>query len=275
MTARRTSSPLSPIGRIANLLHVGCAPAPQVWVAAAVPAALEAFASVITPSFKQVVKQTTGSSWLHQAKAEMEEAAQEAGITAPEGLEVLFKLAEFVDIFAWYMFLADVATEFVVNWTSNIWMFSPCNPDEDAKTFTAILPFGGFSQAHDWVIGPAWLRWRDGETSVEASRITVPPHSTVSIGAWLKLIPFIGVPGTYSTRLINDTTGEVLNMSTSSVADQATGNHPLFWHHYSTTGDQAESFSLQVRLEDNPAMVEYIASDGNLTAFIHKGGSFD
>jgi hypothetical protein len=201
----------TPFGGLVRFLANPCLPSFQILAEAAEPAALKLFYSLLPFDKKSAIKILTGKSWLCHAKG----IAQELTMVEPEeeslGLKFAFTLNEIVDEASWYIYLADVTTNFLANWTTQVLRMTNCKPDprvkygstRDVEGFpTSNGTYQGFENAFgmypDWPAGQpdGWMLEPGDEFTTTFSITLIPPG---------------GGPGVVPTsvKLIDTDTGQI------------------------------------------------------------------
>jgi hypothetical protein len=145
------------LGRTANILATPCAAEPMIWVEAAwinLPHLLFGFIKPFKLAMDYNIHTGRGSRWglphggPRKGKrgrapygAIVEGLIEDAGkIFGPEASWAMFALGDLALKAEWYFFLADLSTEFLVNWVSTAYMWGGC-------------PVPGFPTAHAHAIG--------------------------------------------------------------------------------------------------------------------------
>lgn len=119
-----------PIGFGQSITIYPCAPSIPVIFEGLEAASAKLFLSLISPSWKTDVKWLTGGTWLHDIREVMLDAELiDPVLIDATGTRALFLVADFVDTFAWWMFVAGLTVEFLMDWTTQVWQMSGCLPD--------------------------------------------------------------------------------------------------------------------------------------------------
>lgn len=112
---------------IKRILYLPCDTPPSLWVEAGLPAVIKAIYSIASPDIKEAFHKVVGKSMVCSLKQEIN-VARQADSAIPEAVKrAVFKVAEWADMLVWYGFLASVALDGMLDWTSQILKFSACN----------------------------------------------------------------------------------------------------------------------------------------------------
>lgn len=141
------------VGGVKRLLVLPCSSPVEVYVETLVPAIIGAFYTLIEPDPKEVYHKVTGKSFICDVTTSAEKAYAMTGREANATTRFLFKSAAVYDIATWWFFLADIAAEGLVNWTSMIYNQRECNNKNDPNYgsgpgFSGAL-VGGFANANN------------------------------------------------------------------------------------------------------------------------------
>lgn len=203
------------VGYGKKLTIISCAVTPMVIFEAAGLAAIQCFISFEGPNLKQDIKDVTGGSWLHNIKEYMIEAdAVEADINA-YGVRALFEVAEVVDALVWWVFLASVLAEFLIEWSTQINRIGHCVPTPgeywvDGRDAESVL-------VPDFVWRPA-CAFYNCETN-QGTHVDVGSTHTINKGQEITLVcaqlwgDVANHPQQVQQRVIRDATGEQLDYS--------------------------------------------------------------
>lgn len=115
------------VGGIKRVLALPCSNPVEVYVETLVPAVIGAFYTIIEPDPKEIYHKVTGKSFICDVTTSAEKAYAMTGREANATTRFLFKSAAVYDIATWWFFLADIAAEGLVNWTSMIYNQRECN----------------------------------------------------------------------------------------------------------------------------------------------------
>jgi hypothetical protein len=169
---------ISDVGAILRFISLPCASDPMLYVEAAVPALLKAFWEIASPDPKEVYHKVWGQSFVCSLKQTMVEAREFAGQEPAFYERALFSIAEIVDMAIWYLFLADVGEDALINWGSQIIQLSGCF-DHTHKIKSGPMWLGGIYDATGpWAISCSVV---DGSDIVPMA-VTIPPGRSGFVG---------------------------------------------------------------------------------------------
>lgn len=117
------------VDNITNLLFAPCDDPPSLWVTTGVPALLKAFTTILTPDFKEGYHKLVGQSLYHDWKQSIKDAHEEESVIGDGFRNFVFGMADKVDMASWYMFLAGVAEDGLLDWTSQVYKMANCVGD--------------------------------------------------------------------------------------------------------------------------------------------------
>lgn len=121
------------IGFCLRIVILPCSPKPSVFVETLLPALLKAFVAYEGPDAKHVVHKLTGRSALKSTRLLLNDAIEaipEVGLLDSAATRFVFDLIGVVDVLAWWLFLADIAYDFFIDWSTSIYQVSGCLPEE-------------------------------------------------------------------------------------------------------------------------------------------------
>lgn len=146
------------INKLADMLLIGCTNPDLALVALAVPAALKAGWTVLTPSTKQLIEQTTGRSWLCGSK-QIINAAEWADPIAADGLGgFVYGMFAGVDIAAYHAFFVSSGAEGVLDYIQYAKKFAR-NCSGSQSQWRGLVSIGGwpYTGGPSWGTGPEFL----------------------------------------------------------------------------------------------------------------------
>lgn len=115
------------IGKLTKFLWLPCAIDPLIALEAAVPALIDAFIDFNSPDLRHQYEQlNNGRSLQCDIKGLIKDAARERGGEVTRTTRYIFRSVEFVDRAIWWLFVADVVAEGLVNWTSMAMQLQGC-----------------------------------------------------------------------------------------------------------------------------------------------------
>jgi hypothetical protein len=262
---------LAPIGKLRRFLVDPCAPSFQVLAEAVVPAALKAFWTIVDPNYKEIIRWTTGKSWLCNVKA----AAHELTKGEPEGeslgLRFAFTLSEVVDYASWYLFLADVAGEFFINWSTQVMKMTNCHLQPGTRRGYSSTPY------HVAATNGEWSEPWDFFYGAPDFPIGVPTNVDLYPGDWCTFSGFVryedGFGNQYpsATRIINLTTGQVYDADTQAGSLDPKHHKAFVWHKTMGPATGKQTIAFQTRVDPKLPLENVHAAEGYLSLTWHQG----
>lgn len=116
------------IGNILRIEQMPCAIPPMLAIELAAPAFLKAFWTVLSPDFKESVHILSGRSLVCNVEHYFEKFDLEEAIGGEVAARVLFTSARWLDVIVWWFFIASVAYDGAMEWTSQIIQAVNCGP---------------------------------------------------------------------------------------------------------------------------------------------------
>lgn len=114
------------IGFVKRLYFDKCSPSPAVWVETLPFALMRAAWSLVEPDNKEVYHQLRGKSLQCDLKSAIREAQEASGAEETAADRFVFSAAEFADMTLWYLFLASIGAEGLVDWSTMAMEMSGC-----------------------------------------------------------------------------------------------------------------------------------------------------
>ncbi|MGA7966798.1 MAG: hypothetical protein WCB49_13110 [Gammaproteobacteria bacterium] len=258
---------MSEIGKIKRVLMNPCTPSPMLFVECATPAILGAFWTLIVPDKKELIRISTGKSWLKNLKQTVTEAELKEATWQAQGLRQLFVAAEWADMAVWWYFLADVALEAGFQWTSTVWKQSGCTPGQRQSTVFMVKPFGVLTVDDRWHPAGTWTQEMPTLLSPVAPIINLAPARTGSVGAHIGFTPFIGAVAACSIRLRDQKSGEVLDQHDMTADDVGKGDTAIAFASSITGGIYGRSILLEARATPGPGTAAMAFDNGSLSGY--------
>jgi hypothetical protein len=258
------------VGKIHSVLMVPCAAPPQIWVKAMAPALLTAFITLIPAGWKNDIKMATGKSWLKHLRIYV----RDADIVTPSfydgALETMFELAEWADKSVWYMFLASVTLDFLLDWTSLVWEMAGCAEHDDNLIVSGDQPNGNIPLVGEWMQGPEWNQTFPTYGAPQASSYLLGAYGTGSMMAVLNYHTLMDYGCAFEMRYVWRSTGQTIAQSGISQAAATTG-HSAFLSANPVNPYGAPAWvDMQVRRTDDSGSSFVYPKNGRLT--ITKNG---
>lgn len=222
------------IGNISKILELPCGLDHLILVEAAVQAAMELWWTFTTPVWKTVVEDIAGHSWLCSAKI-YANAAEEVKPTWQSKLrKFVFKVDARVDQASWYYFLASVAEEGILDWTSQVLRGNKCNVSHFAHRGRGIQAYGGWpgGDPERWLDNMVWRDPDWPDTPQAVSGIGLEPGQSGWIVGSARLETSNGYYLPCVSRVIIEETGEVLDDDLSHTQTLENLGHTSSWAIY-------------------------------------------
>lgn len=200
------------INRLADWLMIGCLDPDIAYAALAVPAAAKMFWTLITPSTKQLVEETTGRSWICGTKQVMTGTIEGQEIAASGTGRFIYGLMKGLDIAAYHAFMVSTGAAGIFDFGSFAKKFQRiCHGNQSA--YRGFTPVGGWPVPWDiWQIGPEFAT-AGGDLIGE--HLHVKRNQIWAFIAWCSFSDLYGTGGVIvSMRLRNFTTNEVYDIDT-------------------------------------------------------------
>lgn len=204
------------VGRILNMLWTPCDTTPSLWAEAAVPAALTALWTIIEPDPKELYHRAFGHSLVCSMKTAIVEASAEAPVMTDGSRRFLFRAAEWVDMSVWYMFLASVGSDMLIDWITSVYRMSGCIDDPYAHAGSGYAPFGACPAGGKWG-ATAFDWWFDAWPYAPASPtlLELEPGDEGVICVAAQATDVHDIPCSFSTRIIIEQTGQIIDQNTA------------------------------------------------------------
>lgn len=195
---------------ITNILFAPCDTPPSLWVATALPAAIEAMWSILSPDPKEMYHMLAGQSLKHTLQEEIEAAHTEKSVFSEGALKKLFKVAEWADMTVWYAFLASVAESGMLNWTTQVSKLSGCQNTTKGHIESSWV--SSASEANEWTSPPFVFTDGHGGSYVGQAAVEVPKNKSGIIAVHTTAMAGDGQPVAADTRIIDADDGTVFDV---------------------------------------------------------------
>lgn len=213
------------VGNVKRILAIPCDTPPSVWVETALPAALKAIYSVAEPDPKEAYHKAFGNSLYHDYKTVLQDAEIVPPAEGNEATSFFFAALDWADLTAWFLFLADVALDGLMNWTTQIIKQTQCKMKGYEGQGHGTFFFGAIEDDGRWQQLDFSFPEGTDFYPVSPSSIVVPKGHSCIVAAQASFHLWAsesGVP--CATRLINITTGEILEQV--DIADPTNSKYP-------------------------------------------------
>jgi hypothetical protein len=204
------------VGNIKRLLYSGCAPSISVMVETAGIATLGALITAIKPDMKEAYHQLRGHSLLCDLKG----GARDTGYVPPASknpwTRFFFDLGEAVDWGLYYIFLIDVVTDGLYNWSSQAIELGPCADPLTEGGLNGSNPFGACSADGSLDTLFEWVNEGPFPGPTMGSSIYVPPGYRWNAFVVASGQDLGGTPVPLSINLENFTVGTIYDTDTST-----------------------------------------------------------
>lgn len=217
------------VGSVINIGSIACSPDPELWVKGFFTAAPTMFWSLFKPDPLDLVFDRAGSPHKRRRRGRgtlMEQINSSHEIKGG-AQTAFFKLGQLAQRIGWYMLIADVATDFAIRWTSQVYQWAGCIPDESGP---CQLSFNEI----DWPLAPGeeglpiWGTDYDPSGWSGITRIVIP--AGVKAAVTYNVVsspPVAGPPGSIYAELRNLNTGHVIDTTPPLHSDNP--NYPSSW----------------------------------------------
>lgn len=232
-----------------KFLYTSCTVTPTVWIETFLPAAVLAVVSVLTPDPKEVVRIAgNGKSWLKQVRDSFHDAAADEPIESFKKTNFLFDLAEGIDRAVWWLFLAGVTADFLIEWSTLAYRMAGCTTSEREVTLELKFALGGVPGDNTWVDAGIWrvITPDTGEL--------VGPVANIAPGAAVAICSSLHVKNSatneelsFDQRWIDQSTGEVVLQNFIGGIDARAGNALIDMNMQVAGGEHGRTLILQVR----------------------------
>lgn len=198
------------INKLRDLLLIGCTDPDLAMIALAVPAAMKAAWTVLTPSTKQIIEHAGGRSWICGSKQIISQVEYGSEIANNGAGRFVYGLLAGLDIAAYHAFFLSTGAAGVIDWASYAKRFTR-NCGTGQSPYRGLDAIGGWpgGTEHSWLTGPEFLN--SGGVPV-GPLLTVPAGQVGIMLAWCSFSG-LGISGGVQTsmRIIDHLTGEVLD----------------------------------------------------------------
>jgi hypothetical protein len=195
------------INKLRNMAIIGCLNPDLVYAELALAAAAKMAWTILTPSTKQIIEETTGHSWLCGTRQEISRVQYGQEIASSGGGRFLYGVLAGLDIAAYHAFMLSTGAQGIFDFASYAMKFArKC--DFDQSRYRGLSPDRGWaSDVPGWTTGPEFL---NAAGQPVGALLVVPANSVAAMIAWCSFSNLGGSGGVVvSMRIHNITTGEV------------------------------------------------------------------
>lgn len=232
-----------------KFLYTPCTVKPTVWIETFLPAAVLAFFTVLTPDAKEVIRIAGGGkSWLKQLKVAFDDALAEEPAESYKGLNFLFEFAEGIDKAVWYLFLAGVAADFAIEWSTLAYRMSGCTTSSREVTLELQNAFGDVPGDNSWVDAGIW------KVITPDTGQLVGPVANIPSGAAVALCASLNIRNSatheklsFDMQWIDQSTGEMVFFNFIDGINARAGDALIDMQMQVSGGDTGRNLILQVR----------------------------
>lgn len=267
------------VGQITDLFWSNCSPDFWVYIGAVGWGSLDAFMSLVEPSWKEWVRwgdsnsfsvkwsgvEGDGRSWLHGGRWLMEGSEHVLPSAAQKGVQWIFDLGELVDIAAFWFFVGELAGDALIKSGSMIMQMSPCFKPPQYHAFFSKTDIGILEPTHDWQPVGAWRGSdQDGNFAQLGSIINVAAGETMEIAYQLEYANAVsGVPVALNTRVIDLLTQKVYAQSDWN-PETADGKNSAIAHIRPFNADRAYEFQVQAQIVGAVPLFPWSTNHGHM-----------
>lgn len=234
---------LRPVGRVTRLAIEPCSVPPTIWAETAGPAVLEAIMTIASPDIKEAYHITTGHSLVCTLKSDIKDGLKEAGERPGAWTRRLFKASEVVDAAIWYMFLASVGADALVDWTTMAYRVAGCT--DITQRGSSDSPQGATvdSSGNGVETGFSWLTDNPLDPAFGAS-VQVRPGHNWGIFWHVEGVDLARNPVPMDARILDDDTGDVLDHFGGQMGKDGKAGPTIVWQKGTNLGSTIKSYSV-------------------------------
>lgn len=259
MVNRPLPTPQPNVNQVASLLAGPCAVPVFAIVGLFEFDALTAFWSIVSPNWKDTIKEGPGrKSWLHQLEVTLDGAEGEDPAWFIQYLEKSYVAFEFLDIFAFWFMVGYALTKGLLDWTSMIYRMSPCFPKREEFYIDSKTPDGIWEgEAGDYQLGPIWFDLHTNTANSEfAPEFSLPKNASGNIAIMVQYYNIVtNEPAPMDVRITDGGTGvyweSLYKPEKKHDAHLSSGLVELGF----TTGSEDRTYVIEVRAAGTPGLV--------------------
>lgn len=250
------------LNQVKRQLSIPCAPTPMIWIETFFPSLIFGFLTSQSMDVKELITQTTGKSWLGHAKdiAKLPTAPNREfkRFAVTENIEVevhteskitrsarhLFTFTEGLDMAAFWFFVAGVVAEGLIEWHSLAYRQAGCRDDVAAGQCWSNEPYLGIDSGR-WQSLFDWKVESGPYVPVAIPQVVVLPGHSAYISCEAHCRTFQGKDTSVSTRIINYTTGDILDQDTSVILPNGGYVPSRVWASHANYDDKPHVIAVQ------------------------------
>jgi len=251
------------IGAIKSLYMNPCQVPATVYVETAVEAAMRLFWTYNEPDLKHLIHETQGHSWLCSMKTTFTEVREATNTMPSPATTAAFEIIELADQAAWWFFIASIANDTLIQWSSSIIKGSLCGlPPGSANGYGNEPVIGGVGDG-TYVGAAVWRSAGWPTIPVGGGICSIGPGKFGSIGGTCNITNLSGVGIPSGLRIVNDDTGQVMN----EVGWNVNGNRLVkglsIRYQENNTDSVRHNYELQAMGIDESALHRYVGGGGS------------
>lgn len=235
------------INALRKFLYSPCSITPQVWIETFLPAAVVAIFTVLTPDPKETIRILGGGkSWLKQVKVSFQDALAGEPLENYKGIRFLFEFAEGVDLAVWWLFLAGVAAEFLMDWSSMAFRMAGCDATNRSLTSERRFALGNFEGDGTWYDAGLWTEINPPTGHLLSPSVIIQANTAVAVAVTLKVKnAATNIDQGFTMRWLDNASGEVISESFLHQFDANAGNANISLDLQLTAGNSNRVITLQ------------------------------
>jgi hypothetical protein len=237
---------INSVNTVKRMLINPCAVVPEVYIETAFEAVITLIYSFFEPDFREFYHQLRGNSLLCDVKGGLKDTGHVPPEAQSKATRFAFKAAEAFDRSIWYLFLATIINDAVLDWTSLIYKATKCDPAQSPYVGSGPFFFGALHDDGTWSTCDFSAQNTSIYYPVFTSQLAfVPPGKAWTISGKMRFETFEGFPAPTSVRIADLTNNRVLD-SYSVTKEQADAGHPTIAF---DTGRNGYSYPLYIALQ--------------------------
>jgi hypothetical protein len=254
---------------ILRFLRLPCAIPPGLYIETALPALFSLLWTYFEPDWRELIHQATGKSVLCRIKGGMEDTQLIPPKETSKATRFYFKATEWADVSTWYLFLAEIVNDSLLQWLSLLIKMSGCDKTYSPWVGSGPFFFGALHDDGTWSTcdfdAQAGSVWYPVWTS---QCIRVPPGKSWTLACSMGFHYFDGNPAAVSARIWNRTHNIVLDSYEIS-QEQADNGHKshVFFTQRNGTVDYVDIYCQWAYFGPPPPLHEVFGDSGG-TGFI-------
>lgn len=179
------------LARVFDVLMFRCAAPPWMIIGAVGFVVPWAFWSIFSPNWKDTVRMGSEGSWIHNLRLTMEGAEAETPAWFGTATEFAFEFLEVNDEVLFWIMVGEVIGESLIQATSMIWEFSPCNRHGPTQFYHSKTPVGLILNDTVWKPDVSFINGVSNFWSSEhGPEIFIPAHASANYATALHVGEF-------------------------------------------------------------------------------------